>query len=153
MTKPSDFRKCVRPFLSDKCQGAGSIILNDGGQISTEPKEVCSLLNDFFANVASSIGPDDSIHITEDSNWFNEVFSRHENHPSVRAIKERNNGGSTFHFTEVTVDTVKRKLQLVKPNKATGYDNIPLKLIKCTSTEIADTITHIINTSFKSEGQ
>ena len=37
MTKPSDFWKCVRPFLSNKCQGAGCIILNDGGQISTGP--------------------------------------------------------------------------------------------------------------------
>ena len=133
----------------NKCQGTGNIILNDGGQISTAPKEICNFLNDFFVNVASGTGPDDSIQVSEDGKWMKEIFKRHENHPSVQAKREKNTGDSTFHFIDVNVSKVKRKLQIIKPNKATGHDNIPLKIVKCTSTEIADTITHIINTSFK----
>ena len=152
-TNPSDFWKCIRPFLSFNSQVYSDINLNEDGQVTTNPTEVSGLMNEFFANVASGIGMEDSIHITENSNWLGEIFARHENHPSVQAIAEVSAGADEFpfNFKKITTETVKKKLQQIKPNKATGYDNIPPKLAQRTSSETAAAIAHVINSSFATE--
>ena len=148
MTCPNDFWKCVKPFLSTSSKNQNKIILNEEGHVITDTKDVCNLLNDFFATLTSDIGPDDRIITVDDCDWLKNTLVKHASHPSIRAIHENNDISSAFKFSEVSCETVRRKLQNIKPNKSTGYDNIPPRLAKCSSREIAETLTQVINTSF-----
>ena len=146
-SSPKDFWRCVKPFMSNSTRDQGNIILNENGRIVNSASEVSSLLNDFFANVASNIGPEDAIPC-DDPDWLTTVLAKHGNHPSVQAIREANNDSDCFSFSHVTDACVRRKLQQVNPEKATGYDGIPPKLVKCADSNFAAVLANIFNTSF-----
>ena len=54
-----------------------------------------------------------------------------------------------FSLARVTTAEVLIKLSALKPNKATGHDNIPSKFLRDTATAISPVIAHIINLSIK----
>ena len=50
-----------------------------------------------------------------------------------------------FNFSSVTVKEVRNPLENINKNKATGYDNIPPKILKVAADELAFPITNLIN--------
>ena len=75
------FWRTVSPFMSDKSSRNGNnIILQEDDQTIVDDKQISEIFNDFFSNIASTIGFDDSITSTTDS------ILKHKNHPSVVKI-------------------------------------------------------------------
>ena len=61
-TNSHDFWKVVKPFLTDKSSHSNDdIILREESEILAEPVSVCNTFNNFFTNVADSIGFPDCI--------------------------------------------------------------------------------------------
>ena len=54
-----------------------------------------------------------------------------------------------FHFADITIDSVSKRLQKLNVSKATGMDGIPANILKLTSTLIAPSITFIFNLSIR----
>ena len=54
-----------------------------------------------------------------------------------------------FHFADITIDSVSKRLQKLKVSKATGMDGIPANILKLTSTLIAPSRTFIFNLSIR----
>ena len=71
------FWKTISPFFSNKKQKSNDIILQENGKTVVNKHDVTEIFNDYFANVASSIGFFDKINSTTDA------ISKHEHHPSV----------------------------------------------------------------------
>ena len=140
------FWPTISPFLSDKRKkGSDTISLNEGGKIVNEPAEVANIFNNYYSNIASTIGFDDKIESVENA------IEKHKHHPSITMIKEKHQGiRECFDFHVVSPNTVKTYLRNFNPRKATGYDNIPGRIIKLACNELANPLTNLINSSIVS---
>ena len=68
-------------------------------------------------------------------------------HPSVEKIRrEFDKINGEFDFRPVTVDLVMQNIKNINPKKATGYDNIPGKMIKIAYRELSVPICNLMNT-------
>ncbi len=80
----------------------------------------------FFSTVANLIGQKDEINI-HNSNFLAEVLNKHKNHERIVKLKDNHTNIITFNFKLVKPGYVNKILCKLKINKATGYDNVPLK--------------------------
>ena len=136
------FWSTISPFMSDKkFRSSESIILQENGSTMNDTKVVTNKFNDYFCSIASSIGFDDVICDTRSA------IEKHSAHPSIAAIKNKHgNIVNSFKFHPVSENHIKKKLQNINIRKATGYDNIPGKLLKLGSSELCIPIANLMNT-------
>lgn len=66
--------------------------------------DVCTLLNDFYINIAKNIGIDSHTQMNEE-------------HPSVIQIKHHKHTDTTFNFTQTTPDIIQKYLYSLNPQK------------------------------------
>jgi hypothetical protein len=131
------FWETIKPFFSNKnIYSHEKINLLENDQIVSDTKTICSIFNDFFVNITKNIAQHD--------NEYGDNISRSE---SIMKIREYHGGHGCFNFTPVSYDVVCKKLKKLNPKKASGYDNIPSKLIKIAATHISKQITPLINES------
>jgi hypothetical protein len=145
-----DFFDAIGPFMLHKSKTHRDIILMHDEHIVTDTKEQCELFANLFSTIASSIGSPDEIDMSQ-SDFLARTLEKHSNHDSVKAIKARHSNGLSFDFKPVERDYVQGILSRLKIHKATGYDNIPPKMIKICSDELATTLTELVNSAFKSK--
>ena len=129
------FWQTIRPFLSNKgCPSQNTIVLRELNDIKTNPSEVCEICNANVINVASDIG-------------WSQNCNDYANHPSIEAIKNGNKHIESFAFKPVGCEEVYRKLCNLKCNKATDCDQMPAKVLKIVSQNLATPLARIINDS------
>ena len=137
------FWRTISPFFSDKkFRNGNHIILRECESTIVDSGEVAEIFNAFFSNIASEIGFQDQ-HSTAE-----EAISAHENHISV--IKIRDTYGDkaySFNFEVVDHTCIAKKLKMINIRKATGYDNIPAKLLRLAHNELTYPITNLVNNS------
>ncbi len=97
--------------------------------------------------VANSLGQSDEINI-HNSNFLAEVLNKHKNDESIVKIKENHTNIITFNFQHVKPDYVYKMLGKLKINKATGYDNVPPKMVKICTEELSETLVELVNQAF-----
>ena len=139
--KDKSFWSTVSPFFTDKhVRNNNGIVLNEGNDTIVDSQKVSDILFDYFANIALSIGFDDEIVATD------EAIATHRTHPSVHKIRE-NHGelAESFSFHCINPETVLVKLKCINSKKATGFDNIPGKLIRLAHRELASPLSKLIN--------
>ena len=136
------FWNTVSHFMTNKKFRDGSnIILNEGDRIINENGEVADIFNDFFSNVASTIGFEDAISSTK------EAIDKHKTHPSVVKVQGKfGHLNNTFNFQKTTSEVISKKLRSLDIRKATGYDNIPAKLLRLGGEHLCFPIANLINT-------
>ena len=119
-------------------------MLQENEDTIVESKKVAEIFNDYFANVASSIGFDDRIFSTQ------KAIEKHENHPSVLKIKGKfGNSNTHFSFKEISSECIKSKLKNINIRKATGFDNIPGKILRIAHDPLSGPFSSLINTCIK----
>ena len=140
-TTNKDFWKAVKPIFSQTKTKSDSIPLREGNEIITENKQVCQIFNDYFVQIGGNIG------IAEDNSKLTvDIITDYADHPSVKVIKDKvNQPRKIFDFSNVTEYEVKKVIKNLSAKKASGYDEIPVKLIKMVSEVISKPITQIAN--------
>ena len=73
---------------------------------------------------------------------------KHENHPSIVAIRNANNN-SHFHFNEVSVEEVYKEIRKLSPRKSAQSTDIPIRVLKENADIFADYICGFFNESTK----
>ena len=68
--------------MTDKKSKSSNIILREDDRVLTKAEDVCEIFNDYFVNIASSIGFDDEIETVESS------VLKHSQHPTIVKIKD-----------------------------------------------------------------
>ena len=116
--------------------------MNEHEQIITDPNRVSEIFNEHFVNVAAQIGFPDSITSAITS------IESHSDHPSVLKIQEKyENANHSFSFHLVDSSTVMFYLKTFNPRKATGFDNIPGKLLRLAHQQLSQPLASVINAS------
>ena len=142
---PSKYWETVKPFMTDKMKTRHDVItLQHNGKILNDPSAVSNIFNDYFSNVALEIGDEKPMCEDED---IESVFKMYENHESVKCICENMSCDVPFYFSKVTVKNVESLLRESDSSKASGYDNIPPKLLKVAAKELAQPIATLVNKS------
>ena len=135
------FWKTVKPFFSQSLLSNPNISISHNESIVSEPNTVCNLLNDFFIDVADSLGENLNLHKLS----LSELRNHFSSHPSITFIKSSIINKENFNFRSITAETIVKKCSSLKLSKAPGYDRISSKFIKLASNGICSILTHIIN--------
>ena len=137
-----NFWKTISPFFSDKkFKNGNHIALSENNGIINDQHRVAEMFNDYFSTVAMGIGFDDNVTSATDA------INKHSSHPSVLKIQGNRNPEHSFSFQLVDTQQVSLALKKVNPRKATGYDNLPGKIIRIAYSELSYPLTHLINIS------
>jgi hypothetical protein len=110
-----------------------TILLTENGHTISNQSEVCTVFNEFFANVANDIGNEGTISQTDVT------------HPSITAIRENVLGNKSFEFKPISSDFVSKYIAKSSRNKATGVDKISARLLKATKHTISEPLCNLIN--------
>ena len=78
-----------------------------------------------------------------------EIIENYRNHPSIIKIKEIVEEKPIFDFAEATTEDINTIIKSLNPNKATGPDRIPLKIIKTATNVIDSHLAYIISKDLK----
>ena len=148
------FYKVLNPYLSNKSGLSGSdITLVEGDRIITDDSEIVHIFNDFYINIVkySSGASPKSVadNLPPGSNLdkiLTEISKIYQNHPSIKSIKGMK-FKKRFSLKRVSVTDVLKILNKINTKKATGFDNIPPKIIKEAAHILAKPLTDIINLS------
>ena len=74
-----------------------------------------------------------------------EIINKYKDHPSILKIKELNITTNSFDFPEATPEAINKIIKKLNPNKATGPDKIPLKILIASANIIDCHLSYIIN--------
>jgi hypothetical protein len=133
-SKNKDFYPTIKPFLSNKSNNNGQILLAEDDHIVNDATEICQIFNNFFVSIADDIGPVSTPGNARD-------FSQH---PSVHSI-ETNRPDKSFVFKPVNIKTIEAQINKLVSKKATGTDGLPPQIVKMASPSIAGPLTSIVN--------
>ena len=106
--------------------------------------EVCNIFNEYFIKAASNIGNEDPILKNES---VDDILSCYNDDDTIKRITNNSHYVGVFNCSSGTVQEVKKLLENMDKKKATGYDNIPPKILKVAAHELAFPITNLINLS------
>ena len=90
--------------------------MKEGESLITDQTQVCERMNTFYVNITQNIGIDCDTPVNKE-------------HQGIIKIKENANL-SDFDFSPVTESQVKKFIKRLDPQKATGVDAIPPKVVK-----------------------
>ncbi len=126
-SKSKSFWPTIKPYLSKKSRTADMIVLKEGDTLIEDPRKVADTFNDYYLHVAD-----------------NAPAVNLENHESVNLIKSKHSGAS-FDFQKVNPTIVKKHIESLNVNKASGCDEIPAKLLKPYASILAPELCIVIN--------
>ena len=99
------------------------------------------MFNEYFSTEAMGVGFEGCVKSATDA------INKHSSHPSVLKIQENRDPENSFSFHLVETQQVSLALKGINSRKATGYDNLPGKIIRIGSSELSYPITYLINRS------
>ena len=107
--------------------------IKDGKQLITENKKIASKFNKFFASIGSKVAG-------KLRNVASNAWEKYENNHTVH---------DPLDLRPVDHKSIFDIIHLQKPNKATGLDKIPARLIRDAEMELTPSITYLVNKSIK----
>ncbi len=136
--KPKHFWKVVKPYFSRKNKTSENFQLEINNKIVSDPMVIAEHFNNFYLNIANSIG--------NNSNFAETI----EHHPSYRVITDHVKENNIPHFDFKTIDreSVIDLIDRLPSGKAPGYDNITGHCVKTAKHVICDPLHCLINRMF-----
>ena len=134
-SQPRKFWETVSPYFSDKHKDSGNIQLLENEKFVTDPQKVAEIFNKNFATIANDIGRDSAYNADLQGHPSMNIIDRHMMTLDI----------SEFEFRPTNVKDTEKVLKSLNPNKATGCDGIPPKVLKLSSDIMAPTICNALN--------
>ncbi|KAI8513416.1 hypothetical protein Bbelb_100550 [Branchiostoma belcheri] len=122
----------IKSLLGKQNSGDITSRKDEEGNTKTSPLDIAHVLNKYFGTVAETLAQN-----------INKGLSHFSPLQFVRDYQ------SCFTLTPVTEEFVTQQLLALKPNKATGLDQLNNRLLKSAAQEIAPSLTTIINASIQ----
>ena len=145
-TDNKKFWSTVKPLFS-KSNVKQNISLVENENIVTDDKEIAEIFNQFFKKAVSSLGINENKALLTDSSHCKDpvqkALKKFENHPSIIEIKKNIQVNSIFSFSEISKEDVMTEISELDSKKSGTFMNIPVKVLKDTKEDIADTLVEI----------
>ena len=135
---PKSFWKLMKNVLPPNNQSMKVEKLVVDGVDITDSKGICDSLNSYFTSIAKDLlSPKNRTSALLASNPQYETIST----PTLQSPTSN----SVLHFRPTTDEEIFRMLANLKPNKATGHDNIPAKVLKIAAGHISQSLSCVIS--------
>lgn len=133
--KPRELWKSLRPLMhTRKSKPKDFITLKEKQSVITDQNQVSEVLHEYFTNITKGL-------VSHKHCPF-----RDQSHVSRIPLLNGVADGNTFGFKLTNHYVVRAVLENTQPNKAQGYDYIPLRAVKESSQAIAQPLSDLINT-------
>ena len=138
------FWKTIRPNFSNKCKTAKTIILVEGKNVIKDDTEIADTFNNYFTDHTETLQlKKRKYFINKEISCIVESFKDCE---SIRKIKEVHKiEENSFSFTLFTEEEVKDAIKNLPNNKATTFNDIPVKILKQFLEVYSKKLTDIFN--------
>ncbi len=105
--------------------------IQDGDQIVSSPHKVANIVNDYFVNIASTIGEpvDEEAQLRSDHNFCEWAIEKHKTHQSIISIKSQfaqNPQYAGIHgltLSNISLSHMEKIMQNAKPKKPQAMTN------------------------------
>ena len=135
------FWRTMEPFLSDKKSKETSVILSkEDGSLIHDQRKVCNAFNQHFINTADDV-TQNQIRCSS----VEEVIAMSEHHESIASIRGEANPETSFSFQCVDSSQILREVKKLKAGASSGYDGIPVKVLKLGAEILSHSLRPIIN--------
>ena len=141
-----EFRKTMRPFLSDKNTVFTQISIEKINGIISDDFDLSEEFSTFFEDAVRSVNvkPDEYYLIdTENVN----AIGKFENHPSVQAVKQNVSVNQDFYFSNIEVSDILKETAALNNKKNGTFGSISKKLLK----EVSDICASALNDIWNNE--
>ena len=146
--KINNFWATIKPFISPRHYANIDIMLSENNSVITESESEAEIFNKYFNEIAEGIGFNYPIPENFDKDdILLSLTRRYDDHPSIMAIKSFCTQGQSFDFLHVTPNDIKSFIVNPDSKKSTGYDGIPVKLLKVGTEPLSVMISKLINLS------
>ena len=123
--------KVLKELLPKRSDGGiTSLMANE--QLVTDFKDICNVFNDYFIDISTKLAASIQTVLVSPLDYLKSFL------PEV---------SNTFVFTSIDENCVLKILRNIPNGKATGLDNIQVRLLKITAPAIASSLTYVINLS------
>ena len=153
----NDFYKLVSPYITNKGGLSNNdFILIDDGNIVSDDFDVANIFNQYYTNIVEKTTGKAPLNIADEmpentpiSDIICKIINTYKEHPSVKEIVNTFNIETKFKFECVQPDYINGLLSKINPNKSTGDDCIPPKIVKIAANSLTLPMTNIVNASIK----
>ena len=139
-SKDHSFWKAIKPYMTNKVSNSNDIMLKEGDDIVSDSDKIANVFSHYYRDVIDQIGSSEAC----ENLCINDIILKYNNHSSIRLIKDHCNTDECIIQT-LTVTQVQNILSKINPKKATGFDNLPPKLLHLARMELSPSLTYIIN--------
>ena len=126
--------KILKDLLPKRSDG-GITSLEENGSIITDFKEICNVFNNYFIDISTKLAASIKNVKTLPLEYLGNFL------PNVTTV---------FKFKNVTENEVLKMLKSIPNGKATGVDNLQVRILKISAPAIAKSLAYIINLSLSS---
>ena len=139
---PRTFWTVIKPLIhSKKNSGDNTITLKEDNELITDNNVIATRFNDHFSKIQN----DSADYAIMGSSYCS------DSHPSISAIRNNCPNIKSFNFQLISPAEVQQVVGKLEPNKATGHDGIPAKILRDCSKELALPLANLFNFSIVSE--
>ena len=149
-----NFWNLIKPFLTNKGHlNHQDIMIFDGKKIITSETELVEVFSNRYINIVEKSFGKKSRHATRENNIENkriaiQVIEKYfEVHPAIKQIQENFQHQHTPSIPYTTIEEVRKLLKNVDDKKASGFDKLPLKLVKLAAGVLATPLSKTTNNS------
>lgn len=141
IAKSNNVQKCVWNIINSEVGNKASrnhenIVLNKGGGECINPKHVCNIFNDYFVNVAKK--------------ETNELMSNDRDTDNNNSVQNFDQllFKPIFNLSEVNAKEIETIFSSFSNKNSSGYDEVPMTVLKTVKKELSQILSHLINSSF-----
>ncbi|PFX20768.1 RNA-directed DNA polymerase from mobile element jockey [Stylophora pistillata] len=124
-----------------KNNGDNTITLKEDNELITDNNVIATRFNDHFSKTQN----DSADYAMMGGSYCS------DSHPSIFAIRNNCPNIKSFNFQLISLAEVQQVVGKLEPNKATGHDGIPAKILRDCSKELALPLANLFNFSIVSE--
>ena len=132
---PREMWHSLNLVIGAKKEEGSTFQVQENKRILSAPKAVASKFNKFFATIGNKVA-------SKLPTVARDAWKKYESNP-------RADTGNLLDLQSVDSKTVREILHSLRVNKAAGLDKVPARLVRDAETELAPSITYLINKSIK----
>ena len=132
ITENKLFWKTVKPSFTDKTLKDERITLVENNKVVSDESELVEIFTKYFGNIVQNLGTDGLTNNSSnnDAVTIRQAIEKHQNHPSIKVIRENIDTTNTFSFDLINPECMSKIKTNLDPSKATQQGDISTKIIK-----------------------